>query len=112
LKGLLYSIQVEQESEQPIAALFTEFPSNPLLESPNLLELRKLADQYGFLIVIDDTIGNCANVCVIPYADLVVTSLTKLFSGEANATGGRSVSYFVYYAIVNNSLSFPLLVWL
>ena len=72
-------------------ALFTEFPSNPLLRSPNLPRLRALADKYDFLIVIDETIGNFVNVQVLPYADILVSSLTKVFSGASNVMGGRSV---------------------
>jgi cystathionine gamma-synthase len=73
----------------PILALFTEFPSNPLLRSANLPRLRALADKYNFLIVIDETIGNFVNVEVLPYADVVVSSLTKVFSGASNVMGGR-----------------------
>ena len=73
---------------QRITALFCEFPSNPLLRSPNLARLRQLADQHDFLIVIDETVGNFVNVCVLPYADIVVSSLTKIFTGEANGMGG------------------------
>ncbi|MCO5549613.1 hypothetical protein L7F22_003086 [Adiantum nelumboides] len=76
---------------QKITALFCEFPSNPLLRSPNLVKLRKLADEYDFLIVIDETVGNFINVEVMPYADIVVSSLTKLFTGEANGMGGSLV---------------------
>lgn len=75
----------------PILALFTEFPSNPLLRSSNLPRLRALADKYDFLIVVDETIGNFVNVSVLPYADIVVSSLTKVFSGDSNVMGGRYV---------------------
>ncbi|KAF8069014.1 pyridoxal phosphate-dependent transferase [Lyophyllum atratum] len=75
----------------PILALFTEFPSNPLLRSGNLPRLRALADKYDFLIVIDETIGNFVNVEVLPYADIVVSSLSKVFSGVANVMGGGLV---------------------
>jgi cystathionine gamma-synthase len=73
----------------PVLALFTEFPSNPLLRSADLPRLRALADKYDFLIVVDDTIGNFVNVEVLPYADIVVSSLSKIFSGDANVMGGR-----------------------
>lgn len=76
-------------SEAPILALFCEFPSNPLLRSPDLQRLRQLADQYGFIIVVDETIGNFINVEVAGVADIVVSSLTKIFSGDANVMGGR-----------------------
>lgn len=89
METLLEEERQRDSSKPPILALFTEFPSNPLLRSPNLPRLRALANKYDFLIVIDDTIGGLANVDVLPYADILVTSLTKLFSGYANALGGR-----------------------
>ena len=70
-------------------ALFTEFPTNPLLNSPDLERIRKLADTYDFFVVIDETVGNFLNVNVLPYADIVVSSLTKVFSGDSNVMGGR-----------------------
>lgn len=73
----------------PLQALFCEFPSNPLLRSPDLVSLRRLADDYGFVIVVDETIGNFVNVEVLQFADVVVSSLTKIFSGDANVMGGR-----------------------
>ncbi|CAE7175414.1 unnamed protein product [Rhizoctonia solani] len=54
-------------------------------------ELRKLADQHDFLIVVDATIGTFANIQVLPYADIVITSLSRYFSGKANVTGGSLV---------------------
>ena len=75
--------------QPPILALFTEFPSNPLLRSADLPRLRTLADRYDFLLIVDDTIGNFVNVEVLPYVDIVATSLSKIFSGDANAMGGR-----------------------
>ncbi|KAG7097884.1 hypothetical protein E1B28_005197 [Marasmius oreades] len=71
-----------------ISALYTELPSNPLLKSPNLSKIRNLADQHGFLVVVDQTVGNFINVDVIKYVDIVCTSLSKMFSGSANVLGG------------------------
>lgn len=75
--------------QEGILALFTEFPSNPLLRSADLPRLRNLADKYDFLIVVDDTLGNFVNVDVLQWADVVVSSLSKIFSGDANVMGGR-----------------------
>jgi cystathionine gamma-synthase len=72
-----------------ISTLFTEVPSNPLLQTPNLAKIRELADKHGFIVVVDDTIGNFVNVDVMQYVDVVCTSLSKLFSGSANVMGGR-----------------------
>ncbi|KAH7332861.1 pyridoxal phosphate-dependent transferase [Rhizoctonia solani] len=76
---------------ESISALYTEFPSNPFLRSINLLKLRELANKHNFPIIIDDTIGSFANVEVLPYADIVVSSLSKVFSGAGNAMGGSLV---------------------
>ncbi|CAK7567572.1 MAG: Cystathionine gamma-synthase [Sporothrix epigloea] len=72
-------------------ALFCEFPGNPLLTCPNVVRIRKLADEYDFAVVIDETIGTFANVNILPYADIVVSSLTKIFSGDCNVMGGSLV---------------------
>ena len=77
-----------QVSSPPILALFCEFPSNPLLRSPNLKRLRALADEYKFLIVVDETVGSFVNVHVLPDVDIMATSLTKIFSGDTNVMGG------------------------
>jgi cystathionine gamma-synthase len=54
--------------------------------------LRELADEYGFLIIVDETVGNFVNVEVASWADIVVSSLTKVFSGDTNVMGGRCVN--------------------
>lgn len=79
---------------QRFLALFCEFPGNPLLKTPDISRLRALADRYDFAIVIDETIGNFINVHVLQYADVIVSSLTKVFSGDSNVMGGREVSHF------------------
>ncbi|KAK7752107.1 Cystathionine gamma-synthase [Diatrype stigma] len=70
---------------------FCEFPGNPLLTCPDLARVRRLADEYGFAVVVDETVGTFVNVNVLPYADVVVSSLTKIFSGDANVMGGSFV---------------------
>lgn len=80
-----------QDKSAPVLALFCEFPSNPLLRSPDLARIRTLADKHNFVIVVDETIGNFINVDVMPYADIVVSSLTKIFSGDSNVMGGSLI---------------------
>ncbi|POW06021.1 hypothetical protein PSTT_09262 [Puccinia striiformis] len=84
-------LQIKENGEPNIGTLFCKFPSNPLLKSPNSIRLRKLADQYNFLIVIDETIGNFCNVEVLPYANMLAISLTKVFSGVSNVMGGSMI---------------------
>lgn len=72
--------------------LFCELPSNPQLNSPDLVRIRELADQYSFIVACDETLGTFVNVDVLPFVDIVMTSLTKIFSGKSDVMGGRFVS--------------------
>ncbi|KAK0724885.1 pyridoxal phosphate-dependent transferase [Lasiosphaeris hirsuta] len=69
-------------------ALFTEFPGNPLLQSPDLTSLHALARKYNFVLVVDDTVGTAANLHLLSSCDVMCTSLTKMFSGACNVMGG------------------------
>ncbi|KAJ1668252.1 Cystathionine gamma-synthase [Coemansia sp. RSA 1813] len=80
-----------QSEEEPILAIFTECPSNPLLKTADMPRLRALADRYGVALVVDETIGSFPNVDVLDWADIVVSSLTKVFSGDSNVMGGSLV---------------------
>ncbi|KAI1866491.1 hypothetical protein JX265_007792 [Neoarthrinium moseri] len=68
--------------------VFTEFPSNPILVSVDLLRLRKLAEKYGFWMVVDDTVSSFCNIDVLPVADVIITSLSKSLSGYADLLAG------------------------
>ncbi|KAG9249158.1 cystathionine gamma-synthase-like protein [Calycina marina] len=87
----LDDLEARLKAGERFLALFCEFPSNPLLKCPDLERIRKLADAYDFAVVVDETVGNFINVHVLPYADVVVSSLTKVFSGECNVMGGASI---------------------
>ncbi|KAK3941153.1 cystathionine gamma-synthase [Diplogelasinospora grovesii] len=87
----LDSLEASLKSGERFLALFCEFPGNPLLTCPNLARIRRLADTYDFAVVVDETIGTFANVNVLPFADIVVSSLTKIFSGDCNVMGGSAI---------------------
>ncbi|KAI6040876.1 pyridoxal phosphate-dependent transferase [Pisolithus marmoratus] len=91
LDNLLAREVADNPSAPPILALYTECPSNPRLRCVNIPRLRALADKYDFLIVIDETVGTFANVDVFPYADIIMTSLSKYVGGYATALGGSLV---------------------
>ncbi|QGA16782.1 hypothetical protein EYB26_004452 [Talaromyces marneffei] len=74
-----------------IGALFCELPSNVFLSSPPLQRLRDLADEYGFYIACDDTVAGFVNLDPMPYVDVMMTSLTKIFSGASDVTGGNLI---------------------
>jgi cystathionine gamma-synthase len=74
--------------KEAIAGIFCEVPSNPLLQTPDLLALAQLAHRKGVPVVVDDTIGTSFNVDILSLADLVATSLTKAISGEGDVMAG------------------------
>uniref|UniRef100_L2G9E3 Cystathionine gamma-synthase n=1 Tax=Colletotrichum fructicola (strain Nara gc5) TaxID=1213859 RepID=L2G9E3_COLFN len=74
-----------------VSYVLTEFPSNPLLASIDLARLKKLSEKHNFVLVLDDTVGSFANIDVIALSDILVSSLTKTFSGYANVMGGSVV---------------------
>jgi cystathionine beta-lyase/cystathionine gamma-synthase len=74
-----------------IAGIITEAPSNPLIRTPNLEELKRLAEQYGCALVIDSTLGTPHNVDVLPHADVVIESLTKYANGAADVMMGALI---------------------
>jgi len=73
---------------QSISALFCETPTNPLLMMPDLAALRRLADEHGFLLIVDDTLAAVINDNPLSWADAVATSLTKYFSGQGDVLAG------------------------
>ena len=76
---------------EPLCALYTELPANPLLTSPDLSALSAIAREFDCPLVVDDTVGSCVNVDALEVADVVWTSLTKFFSGVGDVTGGAVV---------------------
>ena len=87
----LNELEKRCENGEKFLGLFCEFPGNPLLKTPDLRRIRVLADRYEFAVIVDETIGNFVNVHVLPFADVVVSSLTKVFTGECNVMGGSAV---------------------
>ncbi|KAG7813654.1 hypothetical protein KL921_001200 [Ogataea angusta] len=87
----LDALEKRLEDGEPILSLFCECPSNPLLKTPDLIRIKKLADKYDFAVVVDDTVGNITNIDVISHCDIVTSSLTKVFSGDSNVMGGSLV---------------------
>jgi len=73
------------------AAVYTELPSNPLIEMPDLVALGALARRHDFPLVADDTVATSVNVRALKHADVVTTSLTKAFSGVGDVMAGSVV---------------------
>lgn len=83
--------KLEQAVSEETAAVFCEVPGNPLLRTVDLPAVRKIIDRHNIPLIIDDTLGTWINVDVRPYADIIVTSLTKFYSGVGNVMGGSMI---------------------
>ncbi len=86
-----YAALADQLDAESVMGLFCEFPSNPLLVSPDLDRPADLAVRHEFPLVVDDTVGSFHNVRVMPPADVLVSSLTKLLSGVGDVMAGTVV---------------------
>ncbi|KAK3503282.1 pyridoxal phosphate-dependent transferase [Neurospora crassa] len=77
-----------------IDLLVTEFPGNPLMQSPDISCLYEMSRRHGFALVVDDTVGGTgANVNVLGWCDAVVSSLTKMvndLNGEVEGDGRKN----------------------
>lgn len=80
---------VEQAVTDKTKALYIETPSNPTMEVTDLREMKKLADKYNLLLIVDNTF-------LSPYlqnplqlgADIVTHSGTKFLGGHNDTVAG------------------------
>ena len=82
---------IQLAAEGSISAVFCECPTNPLLKTPDLIRLSEALRPAGIPLIVDNTLDSFDNLDVLPWADLVATSLTKYFSGVGDVMGGSLV---------------------
>lgn len=80
--------QILKKSPDSIAGVIVEAPTNPMMEVYNARELKELADSYGFYIIADISVAGSHCVDLLPYADVIVESLTKFASGHGDVMAG------------------------
>jgi len=78
-------------SDEPISAVFCEVIGNPLLRMADVGRISALCRPRGIPLVVDDTVATFGNVDLLPYADLVSSSLTKHFSGVGDVMAGSLI---------------------
>ncbi len=96
-------------SGERLAGVICEFPGNPLLRGADLPRLAELLRPHGVPLIVDDTPGTFFNVDALAFADIVVSSLTKAFSGAGDVLAGslvlnpRSARYAALKAAVDET---------
>ncbi len=76
------------EKGRELAAVVTELPTNPLVQTPDVERLSALCQRHGVVRVFDPSVAGIVNVDVLPYADVVVTSLTKYAAWQGDVMIG------------------------
>lgn len=71
-----------------LSAVVVECPSNPLIQVCDVRRIAEAVRAQGGVMMIDPTIASIYNVDVLPFADLLVTSLTKYASIEGDVMIG------------------------
>ena len=80
--------QVLEENSGKVAAIVTEAPTNPLIQTPNLPKIYELARQHGVALIADPTSSTPANLNLLPYSDVLANSLTKYAANEGDVLAG------------------------
>ena len=79
------------EHHADVAALTTEVMTNPLLQTADILRLSQLCQRYDIPFIVDTSMPTPVNVEVLPYADIVIESLTKFAGGHADVMAGAAI---------------------
>tara|TARA_Y100000766_G_scaffold28181_1_gene19587 strand:+ start:248 stop:937 length:690 start_codon:yes stop_codon:yes gene_type:complete len=62
-----------------------------MLKCINIRKISKIAGKLNIPVIVDDTIGSNFNINSLGYADIVFTSLTKIFSGSGDILAGSII---------------------
>jgi cystathionine gamma-synthase len=71
-----------------IAGVMAEVPTNPLIQAPDVARLAALCRQHGAHLIIDPSVASVYSVNVLPFADIIVSSLTKYTASSGDLTSG------------------------
>ncbi len=76
------------EKGSRIAGVFSEVPTNPLIQTPDVPALAALCRRHGARLILDPSIASAYSVDILRHCDLLATSLTKYTAGEGDILAG------------------------
>jgi cystathionine gamma-synthase len=88
LSDVATQLQEIADCGDELAAVVVEFPTNPLIQVADLAQISQVVHAQGGLLIVDPSIASVYNVAVFPFADLLVTSLTKFAAFEGDVMIG------------------------
>lgn len=71
-----------------IAGVVAELPTNPRIETPDVPALAALCRRHGAHLFLDPSVSSVFSLDVLPFADVVVSSLTKYTASEGDLLAG------------------------
>lgn len=74
-----------------VAGIVVEVPTNPLIQTPDVAGIAKLARRHGARVILDPSITSAFNLDLLAHADVVVCSLTKYTASAGDITAGLAV---------------------
>jgi cystathionine gamma-synthase len=74
-----------------LAAVVVECPSNPLIQICDLPRLARAVRSAGAIFIVDPSVASILSINVLPYADVIVSSLTKYSAYEGDVMAGAVV---------------------
>ncbi|MEC7273716.1 MAG: PLP-dependent transferase [Verrucomicrobiota bacterium] len=74
-----------------LAAVVVECPSNPLIQICDLPRLARAVRSSGAILIVDPSVASILSINVLPYADVIVSSLTKYSAYEGDVMAGAVV---------------------
>jgi cystathionine gamma-synthase len=80
--------RVLEERGHRVAGVFTEAPTNPLIQTPDLAALGALCHRHGVRLVLDPSVASVFSVDCLAHTDLVVNSLTKYTGSDGDVIAG------------------------
>ncbi len=78
-------------SKEKSLGIFCEFPGNPIVRDINIKRLKILCRKHTIPLILDDTLGTFQNFRTFSIADIVVSSLSRFYSGKGDVPGGALI---------------------
>ncbi|MFY9143683.1 MAG: aminotransferase class I/II-fold pyridoxal phosphate-dependent enzyme [Sulfuricurvum sp.] len=82
---------IEQAINTATKIIFLESVGNPNMRLPDISKIAEIANRYGVVLMVDNTITPLSVAPIALGADIVVYSTTKIITGNASALGGAVI---------------------
>lgn len=82
---------IEEAINTATKIIFLESVGNPNMRLPDIKAIAQIADRYGVVLMVDNTITPLSVAPLSLGADIIVYSTTKIITGNASSLGGAVV---------------------